>query len=126
MTHLLSNDAQHRLCVWLTGNDTGLSSRFMARTIMGGAQERDEPDHPWDPADFGRCHRLLEAVPELRKYLSLLRDKSAVWDRLIEHWDEMTALYLVEAPKGTAPMLYELMQSLTRPSPTSISSPPHP
>lgn len=83
------------LAAWLASDDTGLSSRAMAHHIMGAhIDQRDSSAHPWDAADFGRCHRFLEAVPEARPLLGRMANVSTVWEHLIGAWDELTALYL--------------------------------
>ena len=100
---------------WMFGDDTGLSSMFMARMFMFSGREKKNvthPHYPYDPSDFGRCHRLLEAAPALRTRLSELKGNSPVWDRYIDHWDELTTLYLEELPNGTAPKLYDRMKQL--------------
>ena len=105
-------DTEIKIADWMVGDDTGLSSRFMARSFLGGLQGGNTPHHPLDPSDFGRCHRLLDAVPGLRDRLSELKGRSEVWDTLIENWPYMTDLYIKELPKGTAPLLYDYMKNL--------------
>lgn len=96
---------------WYNSNDTGLSSRFMAY-ILSGNNRRAEYAHPHDPADFGRCLRLLEAAPELRERLHMMAECTAVWERYVQHWEEMEDLYNKELPTGRAPELYALMHRL--------------
>ena len=107
---------------WLASDDTGMSSLAMARRLcqeVGGHQPRiplkrysDGCEHPSDPSDFGRCIRLLEAVPQLREHLPSMAGLSPVWAAYVARWDEMEKLYRDEFPTGSAPKLYALMQSI--------------
>ncbi len=69
---------------WLASDDVGLSSRYMASVLDGGFVA--EYAHPHDADDFGRCVRLLVAVPELRGRLDEMWSKSDEWSRLIACW----------------------------------------
>lgn len=71
------------LRAWLASDDTGLSSRYMA-SVLGDFDA--EYAHPHDADDFGRCHRLLIAVPEFREKLEMMRGKSEQWAALIDCW----------------------------------------
>jgi hypothetical protein len=106
------------LRAWLASDDTGMSSRAMAGRLAPLIGERAPAswitDHPHDPADFGRCVRLLEAVPGLREHLPAMADVSPVWGRLVAVWGELEALYREEAPSGEAPRLFERLKALTR------------
>ena len=98
---------------WLASDDTGMSSKAMAHHLLGAACKEDiRLAHPHDPADFGRCHRFLQAVPEAVPLLPLMANVSPVWARLIAAWPELTALYLEELPFGKCPRLYETMKNL--------------
>lgn len=105
------------LARWLASDDTGLSSECLARHLAPLAGI-DVPvggrgvDHPSDPGDFGRCVRLLEAVPELRPHLPRAADLSPVWAALVARWEELEGLYRDESPMGRAPRLYERMRQL--------------
>jgi hypothetical protein len=77
------------LQAWLTSDDTGLSSRYMA-SVLGGWE--CEYNHPHDLDDFGRCSRLLKAVPEFRSKLERMRTKSPQWTALMDIWEEVEAL----------------------------------
>lgn len=100
------------LAAWLISDDTGVSSKTMASVLCGVHYDKREWSHPHDPADFGRCHRFLQAVPLAKDSLARLKDISLVWARLVDSWDELTALYLEELPSGKAPRLYARMKEL--------------
>lgn len=96
---------------WIKNGDTGISSETIWSVLSGHPVRRTGV--PWDPADFGRCYRLLKAIPGWRGRLSEVASRHHDWKPLIEAWDELTALYEEELPKGKAPKLYERMQALT-------------
>jgi hypothetical protein len=77
--------------------------------------EVDRYDVPHDPADFGRCHRLLELFPKWRERLPTVAAIHPAWSALIANWDELTALYLEELAEGTgyAHRTYDRMKELT-------------
>jgi hypothetical protein len=98
---------------WLYGTDTGISSKtiFMALSEKHGGKIR-QFDHPHDPDDFGRCHRLLEFIPEWRERLCDVADIHPTWGPLIRNWSELTALWIEESPTGRCPKLYDRMKEL--------------
>lgn len=100
---------------WLKNGDTGTSSLTIWRTLMGETPE--DADVPHDPADFGRCYRLLKVMPSWRARLPEVAAKYPAWKRLVEAWDELTALFDEEAPSGTCPKLYARMQALRQADP---------
>jgi hypothetical protein len=123
-----------RIVEWYQSGDTGVSAETMCYATLGGAMPR-KTGYPNDPADLGRCIRFLEKFPEARAELSALRwmegrailahqmhrsqadpeyTNDDVWGELLDHWDELTALYLEELPQGCAPKCYARMKELIR------------
>lgn len=103
------------LQAWLASDDTGISGLTMAAALYLAGKYAFTPQrwcHPWDPSDFGRCHRFLEAVPGSRERLPEMKTVSPVWATLVDNWDEITRLYLEELPTGKAPKCYALMDKL--------------
>jgi hypothetical protein len=100
--------------LWLAGGDTGISSKTIWSVMTGRAFDdaRWHPSIPHDPSDFGRCHRLLEQFPTWRERLGEVAAQHRSWTKLVEAWDELTALYVEEFPSGRAPKLYARMQEL--------------
>lgn len=97
---------------WLRSWDTGASSLTIFATFAGHGMP-DRPDVPHDPADFGRCCRLLKvAPPEWRTGLARVAERFPAWRPLVERWTELEALYEEELPTGRAPRTYELMQAI--------------
>lgn len=106
---------------WLRSDDTGASSLAMARHLAPLAginafvqlgRHAHGGEHPADPEDFGRCMRLLEAVPELKGHMASMASVSTTWARLAGCWEELEALYREESPTGKAPRLYRRMRDL--------------
>ncbi len=99
---------------WWNGTDTGLSSMTLWCVMMGAPFSRMrnwKPAYPMDPADFGRCHRLLKLFPAWRERIGEMVNVSG-WRRLVLAWDELEKLYEEELPSGGAPKLYERMKEL--------------
>lgn len=98
---------------WLAGYDTGVSSRTIWFVMMNQPQPREDwHGVPHDPDDFGRCYRLLKLMPTWRGRLREVSTKYKKWSGLVEHWDELTALYEEELPAGMAPKLYARIKEL--------------
>ncbi len=106
---------------WLTHGERGVSSQVIFSQLTGLNITRDHgpyPDHPADPDDLGRCIRLLDFVPEFKPRFGEMSARSAVWARLVESWDELTALLEMEVPgwkdgrHGATPATYKRMKDL--------------
>lgn len=92
---------------WIKSWDTGKSSESIWRWMqgMGG----DHKSIPHDPADFGRCYRLLKAFPEWRARIREMGNAVPVWRALAYAWDNLEKLYEEELSSGTAPKLWKAM-----------------
>ena len=77
------------LVAWMASDDTGSSSKYMA-AVMSGVPGNYA--HPHDTGDFGRCSRLLDAVPEFRDKMEMMRDKSPQWAALLDAWSDIESL----------------------------------
>ena len=98
---------------WMMAGDIGVSSK----TILHVMERTPPPGHvdvPYDPGDFGRCHRLLEAFPSYRARLGEVAAMYPAWVGLVREWDALTEMYCVARNTGAerADGLYERMQSL--------------
>ena len=80
---------------WLTGDDTGVSSQYMASVALAGGVIRSRwgDSTPSDAPDLGRCVRLIEKAPTVRNCFPILRQASPVWSAYVDHWDELTTLW---------------------------------
>lgn len=103
---------------WLASADTGISSRVIYAVFTGHPIQGRWTNTPQDPADFGRCYRLLEIAPaHWRENLSKVSDRYPHWGPMVEQWDECERLYREELPQGKAPKLYALMKTLAATGP---------
>lgn len=97
---------------WMHNGDTGTSSE----TIWSVMTKCPVKYHgaPSDPADFGRCYRLLKVMPSWRPRLSEVAGAfpNSEWPALVKHWDELTTLYERDLPTGTCKELYNRMREL--------------
>lgn len=97
---------------WALGHDSGVSSMTIMQALTGIRCLRHGPDVPHDPADFGRCYRMLVLFPELRPRIGEVADTFPIWRKMADAWDELESLWLEEAPTGNCPMLYARIQEL--------------
>jgi len=104
---------------WITGGDTGTSSETIW-SVMVGQAPHSGGDRPSDPSDFGRCYRLLLAVPEWRGRLGAVVDALPEWGPLVAIWDELEAMFIqvagLDGQTGwhtpTAKRMYDRMKSI--------------
>jgi hypothetical protein len=100
-----------RALIWLAGNDCGMSSTAICHHMLG---MKSDGSYPYDPADLGRCLRLLELFPEWKPRIGEMAKYSKGWERIAGKWDELAALMAEEVgidwSKGrTAPRTYAAM-----------------
>jgi hypothetical protein len=110
------SDTAKRAMEWLQSGDTGLSSKAICAYMLGGAAIA-EHDYPRDPADLGRCLRLLEKVPEWKPRIPEMARFGAVWKGLAERWGDLDSSMREEVginwEKGkSAARTYELMKQI--------------
>ena len=81
---------QERALGWRQGRDTGASSIALWGVLMGTTSDGSTP---WDVDDFGRCERLLKAVPEWRARLPEMAARFPIWTGLVREWPRLVELY---------------------------------
>jgi hypothetical protein len=94
---------------WLASDDTGLSSKCMARVLCGVGDGGRE--HPLDAADFGRCYRFLQAVrahERLPNWKFTMSGVGPAWARLMEEWSALTELFEAKEYTRLSKRIYEL------------------
>ncbi len=69
---------------WIANGSVGASSKTMWNCLIGN--EDFSINHPYDPDDFSRCWKLLEAVPEWKPELHKLKPLSRQWSNLVDNW----------------------------------------
>lgn len=109
----MDRDTLDRAHAWIVSRDTGASSKTLWARMMGA--RRDDPSHPWDPDDLGRCLRLLELIPEWKPRIREMAGVSLGWAALVLRWDEIAQSMADEVgidwSKGlSAPKTYALMK----------------
>lgn len=105
---------------WARSWDTGMSSMALWHILTGQYPTRpyssDLGRTPSDPSDFGRCYRLLKLVPPETAKDALRRaaEKWPHWAKLVEAWDELTAMYedALARKVEQATEMYQRMKSL--------------
>lgn len=111
---------------WVVGDDTGISSNTIWAVMTGAVTKEDCPPDknysccfgvPHDPADFGRCYRLLLLMPEWRTRLNEMYSIFPEWELMAKYWHAMEKLWQEESPAGRCPKLYDLMQTLIEDKP---------
>lgn len=81
--------------IWLAEDkDVGASATTMAYCACG--INKSMPSHPHDPADFRRCMKLLEKIPEIRKHFPAIRELSPKWRVIIDNWQSIEELLIAE------------------------------
>lgn len=87
-----------RARAWMGSHDVGVSSATIWHVLTGTAARctpvlHGDPSPPIDPYDFGRCHRLLERIPEWRERLPEVALFYPEWSALIREWDALAAAW---------------------------------
>lgn len=107
-----SKDVKEKAMWWIANGETGMSSKTMWNCLIGN---KDFPiNHPYDPDDFSRCYKLLQAVPEWKIELHKLKPLSTPWSNLVDNWDRLTEFYEDMRKVKKANGMYEFMQTLIR------------
>lgn len=104
---------QKKIGAWLVSDHTGCSSLAMCAVFLGA--DIQNPDYPYDPADFHRCVRFLRECVDKSKWDVLIFEmgtRSPYWKIFWENWLTMMVIYKKEMPKGNAPTLYKLILEL--------------
>jgi hypothetical protein len=104
------NEIEKKAMLWLLNGNVGLSSKTMFNCLIGN--RFFEINHPYDPADFGRCYQLLESVPEWKTELDKLKPLSKEWENLVNNWDKLTEFYENMRDTKKVNGMYQFMQNL--------------
>jgi hypothetical protein len=119
----LEGSPEANVRLWMKGIDTGISSMTLAESFLGlnnnlSYRGKDSIGYPHDPADLGRCLRLIKRVPEVRERVDQLAKENKYWAKLAPRWDELAALMEEECGisgeknGGNAPKTYQLMREI--------------
>jgi len=113
-----NKDIQERAMWWINNGETGSSSKTMWNCFLGNTNF--SINHPYDPDDFKRCYKLLQAIPEWKtsQYMNKLSQLSTPWKNLVENWDKLTEMYeqnVKEEWKNYKKIgMYEFMKTLIK------------
>lgn len=106
------------LGTWLISGDTGISSETMAGIALGATPTpgnwRSEGDAPHDPSDFGRCYRLVKAVPSIRDDFGAIGKAVPAFAGILREWDALCVIYERDLPTGQSDDLYERIRELRK------------
>lgn len=110
---VVGEDVYRRALVWLASGDTGSSSEAIVYHMLG---LESDADYPFDPADLGRCLRMLELFPEWKPRISEMSAYPHGWPALIPIWNKIAAMMADEVgidwSKGRrAPRTYAAMRA---------------
>jgi hypothetical protein len=111
-----SKDVQQKAMWWMGSGEKGMSSETMWNCLMGN--KNFSVNHPYDPDDFKRCYKLLQAVPEWKAEIHKLKPLSKAWSNLVDNWDKLTEMFeenvRTEWKQYKRIGMYEFMQTLIR------------
>lgn len=115
-----------RAAWWWEHGERGTSSETIFCACAGRGLHR--ADYPYDPADYRRCHRLLEIVPEWRGELTRVTARWPWFKPFEERWPEFERLWAEESNNegGMAPKLYEALREARKEAEALKSSPVSP
>jgi len=108
--------SQAKIYRWMAGGDVGLSSKAIAMHMSAGWCDGS---YPHDPADLGRCLRLLNLFPEWKPRIKEMARYGDVWERYVTHWDEMEEQMSNEvgidwSKARSAPLTYDMMKMIAK------------
>lgn len=98
------------LRAWLDSDDVGMSSKFMAWVLNGGGFSKPQFAYPRDPDDFGRCLRMVRAVPGFEERIDLMLEHGEHWRAVANNWHDWANAY--DDPDCDGSALYHEMQRL--------------
>lgn len=109
MSILHSEKTLRKLGNWIRGSDNGVSSETIVAIFLGAT--KGDFDAPYDNSDFGRCHRLVKKVPEIREAFPRIAEKVPAFAGILREWDELVRLY-DEWSESSRRALYDRIKAL--------------
>lgn len=109
----MTDSVDSKILDWMITGRTGASSKCMAAHLTG---RPNDGSYPHDGGDFGRCLRLLEAVPELRDRLPNMETAGRAWAALASAWDELEALH-ASSPEACGKRIREIIRPVEQSDP---------
>lgn len=106
---------------WARTGEVGVSSATICNHFARGIVPTSylhEMNWPWDPDDYNRCRKLLEAIPEWRARIGEMAAYGPEWAALVARWDEIERTFEEERQQMNrtgvfrAPRTYDLMSGI--------------
>ena len=97
---------------WLNGRDTGTSSLTIYAVMMNTPSPHNRYDVPHDPADFGRCYRLLNLFHDWKPRMVEVASRFPTWKPFVREWDKLTEMFEKALATNTGEEMYRFMQEL--------------
>lgn len=95
--------------------EVGSSSRTMCKYLFNlpEAIEKNDERHPYDPSDFRRCRKFVEATGS-KDRIDMMNRVSQEWNAIIQNWDAICLSMDEEAqePAKSVPKTYAFMESI--------------
>lgn len=115
MAKQVSKSTMVNVIHWMSGSNTGMSSKCLATYLCVGVV--DNVNYPHDPSDLNRCFQLLIEVPGLKVHLNKMAELGGQWKELIEVWENLEKCFIAEVgvnwcKGGRAPITYNAMKSM--------------
>jgi hypothetical protein len=107
----MTESIETRALRWASGDGTGVSSKAILK-VMTKNYPKDGYCYPHDGGDLGRCILLLALIPEWRARIGEMRAVGPEWSALVDHWDELEALYYKDDNRG---LIYKRMKEILDP-----------
>ena len=111
-----NNETTQKAMYWRNNGRVGLSSLTLwlhlldVRHPESGRVDGNAAPYDWD--DFRRCYLLLEAVPEWKDKLVIMKSVSPIWSNLIDNWQDLTSLYKQEKFKEISDLINKCREKL--------------
>ncbi len=97
---------------WIENGEHGTSALTILKYAAGVDLTKGSENHPYDTSDFYRCHKLIQAVPQLFNRLGKLQPLSPVWDKLVSNWGTLSGLLIKQINSNKDEGLYQKMKDL--------------
>lgn len=117
-----SQDVLRRIVSWFATGDSGISSHTIVSAIYDEDLSGDRLHScgiPMDVSDFARCHRLIQAAPELMDHFDKLTTKFPEWKPFVDQWDSLARICARDlssrGPSGTSAELMRKIYKCTYP-----------
>ena len=109
----LDREARDRALEWVIAHGI----RDLASSVLGAALRGRAPEQAavtTDVREFQQCLSMLDAVPEARAGIRLLREVNPHWRRMADGWDQVEQAVRDECGTKRMPPFWEYQESPAR------------